>query len=139
MADSSWLWKSKNDKTMAFRFEELRVWQSALRLSNEIDIITESFPKKELYSLSSQIKRAADSVVLNIAEGSTGQSKPEFKRFLRIALRSAIEVVACLFAAGSRRYVEESGFKKYYDEYELLCKMITKLIDSLTRPSTMNY
>jgi hypothetical protein len=41
---------------MAFRFEELRVWQSALRLSNEIDIITESFPKKEQYSLSSQIK-----------------------------------------------------------------------------------
>lgn len=96
---------------MAFRFEDLRVWQSALRLSNEIDIITESFPKKELYSLSSQIKRAADSVVLNIAEGSTGQSKPEFKRFLRIALRSAIEVVACLFVAKTRRYIESRFLK----------------------------
>ncbi len=119
---------------MAFRFEGLRVWQSALKLSNEIDIITESFPKKEMYSLSSQIKRAADSVVLNIAEGSTGQSKPEFKRFLRIALISAIEVVACLFIARTRKYIEESDFKKYYDEYELLCKMITKLIDSLSSP-----
>ena len=119
---------------MAFRFEELRVWQSALRLSNEIDIVAESFPKKELYSLSSQIKRAADSVVLNIAEGSTGQSKPEFKRFLRIALRSAIEVVACLFVARTRSYIEEPAFKKYYCEYELLCKMITKLIDSLAQP-----
>ncbi len=39
-----------------------------------------SFSQKELYSLSSQIKRAADSVVLNIADGSTGQSKPEFKK-----------------------------------------------------------
>ena len=67
---------------MAFRFEELRVWQKALRLCNEIDILTETFPRKEMYSLSSQIKRAADSVVLNIAEGSTGQSKPELKRFL---------------------------------------------------------
>ena len=119
---------------MVFRFEDLRVWQSALRLSNEIDIITESFPKKELYSLSSQIKRAADSVVLNIAEGSTGQSRPEFKRFLRIALRSAVEVVACLFIARARNYIDQMNFKKYYDEYELVCKMITRLMDSLAQP-----
>ena len=116
---------------MAFRFEELRVWQDALRLSNEIDILTESLPKKELYSLSSQIKRAADSVVLNIAEGSIGQSKPEFKRFLRIALRSGTEVVACLFIAKTRNYIKQDVFKKYYDEYEILCKMITRLINSM--------
>jgi four helix bundle protein len=116
---------------MAFRFEELRVWQEALRLCNEIDILTESFPKKELYSLSSQIKRAADSVVLNIAEGSTGQSIPEYKRFLRIALRSAIEVVACLFIAKARNYLTQETFQKYYNEYEILCKMITKLINSM--------
>ena len=48
---------------MAFRFEDLRVWQEALRLCNEIDLLTDSFPKKEIYSLSSQIKRAADSIV----------------------------------------------------------------------------
>ena len=66
---------------MAFRFEELKVWQHALQLSNDIDLLTKEFPKTEMYSLSSQMKRAADSVVLNIAEGSTGQSKPEFKRF----------------------------------------------------------
>lgn len=116
---------------MAFRFEELRVWQDALRLCNEIDLLTESFPKKELYSLSSQITRAANSVVLNIAEGSTGQSIPEYKRFLRIALRSAIEVVACLFIARERKYIPQDVFKKFYDEYERLCKMITKLINSM--------
>ena len=66
---------------MAFRFEDLRVWQSALKLCNEIDIVTEAFPKKELYSLASQIKRAADSVVLNIAEGSTGQSNLNSRDF----------------------------------------------------------
>lgn len=77
---------------MTFRFEELKVWQIALRLSNEIDILVKSFPREELYSLCSHMKRAADSVVLNIEEGSMGQSKPEFKRFLGIALRSAIEV-----------------------------------------------
>jgi four helix bundle protein len=116
---------------MAFRFENLKVWQNALTHSNGIDSIVKAFPKAELFSLSSQMKRAADSVVLNIAEGSTGQSIPEYKRFLSIALRSAIEVVACLFIAHSRNYINEEIFKKSYYAYEVLCKMITKLRDSM--------
>lgn len=116
---------------MAFRFESLKVWQNALAYCNGIDLIVKSFPKAELYSLSSQMKRAADSVVLNIAEGSTGQSIPEYKRFLNIALRSAIEVVACLFIAQSRNYINEEMFRRNYDAYEILCKMITKLRDSM--------
>lgn len=117
---------------MAFRFEDLRVWNEALRLCNEIDLLTKTFPKEELYSLSSQIKRAADSVVLNIAEGSTGQSVPEYKRFLKIALRSGIEVVACLFIAKERKYIVQGVFQKYYTEYDILCKMTTKLIHSMS-------
>ncbi len=116
---------------MPFRFENLNVWQKALAYSNEIDLMTKSFPKEELYSLSSQMKRAADSVVLNIAEGSTGQSIPEFKRFLSISLRSAIEVVACLFIAQTRKYIKDDVFKMHYQSYEILCKMITKLRDSM--------
>ncbi len=116
---------------MAFRFEELKVWHKAVDLSNEMDLLARQFPKLELYSLASQIKRAADSVVLNIAEGSTGQTIPEFKRFLNIALRSAIEVVACLFLAEKRKYINNAEFHKYYIEYEVVCKMITKLRDSL--------
>jgi len=54
---------------MPFRFEELKIWQIALRLSNETDGMVKAFPREEIYSLSSQMKRAADSVVLNIAEG----------------------------------------------------------------------
>ena len=116
---------------MAFRFEELMIWKKAFQLSNEINLTVRHFPKDEMFSLSSQMKRAADSVVLNIAEGSTGQTKPEFKRFLNIALRSAIEVVACLFLAKARIYIDEILFKKYYDEYETLCKMITKFRDNI--------
>jgi four helix bundle protein len=116
---------------MPFRFENLKVFTGAAELSNKIDAITEKFPRKEMFSLSSQIKRAADSVVLNIAEGSTGQSKPEFKRFLGISLRSAIEVVACLYLAFTRKYITETEYKGLYNEYELLCKMITKLRESM--------
>ncbi|MGC4231690.1 MAG: four helix bundle protein [Niabella sp.] len=73
-------------RAMAFRFKDLKVWHKAAELSNEIDLLARQFPVEERFSLVSQIKRAADSVVLNIAEESTGQSVPEFKRFLNIAL-----------------------------------------------------
>lgn len=116
---------------MAFRFEDLKVWHMAADLSNEIDLLAKKFPVEERFSLASQMKRAADSVVLNIAEGSTGQTVPEFKRFLDIALRSAIEVVACLYLAQKRKYITDEIYTKHYNDYELLCKMITKLRDSM--------
>ncbi len=98
---------------MAFKFESLTVWKKGFQLANDIDLLTESFPKKEIFNLSSQIKRAADSIVLNIAEGSTGQTKPEFKRFLNISLRSAVEVVACLMMAKARAYITEIQYKNF--------------------------
>ena len=116
---------------MAFKFESLQVWQRALDLTNDIDQLTKKFPKEELYVLSSQIKRAADSVVLNIAEGCTGQTNPVFKTFLGYALRSGIEVVSCLFIGRKRKIVEEDDFHKLYEEYQVLTKMITALRNSL--------
>jgi four helix bundle protein len=107
---------------MAFRFEDLQVWQKALDLDEQVDQLTKSFPKEEIYILTSQLKRAADSVVLNIAEGSTGQTKAVFKVFLRYSLRSAIEVVSCLFIARRRGYLKEDNFKILYNEYEVLVK-----------------
>jgi len=116
---------------MAFRFEDLQVWQRGLELGDQINTLTKSFPKDEIYVLTSQIKRAADSVVLNIAEGSTGQSKAVFKVFLGYALRSAIEVVSCLFIADKRGYVNGDDFRNLYAEYETLVKMITALRNSI--------
>jgi four helix bundle protein len=116
---------------MAFKFEELRVWHMSLELTNEVDLLAKTFPVEERFCLASQIKRTGDSVVLNIAEGSTGQTTPEFKRFLDIALRSAVEVVACLYIAIARKYMGQEKFKKLYDAYDVLCKMITKLRDSM--------
>ena len=115
---------------MAFRFEDLQVWQRALDLGERISQLTKTFPKEEVYILTSQIKRAADSVVLNIAEGSTGQSKAVFKVFLSYSLRSAIEVVSCLFIARKRNIIDEEQFHNLYQEYEALVKMITALKNS---------
>ncbi|MFD0766761.1 four helix bundle protein [Mucilaginibacter lutimaris] len=116
---------------MAFRFEDLQVWQIALELGEDINQLTKLFPKEEIYVITSQIKRAADSVVLNIAEGSTGQSKAVFKVFLGYSLRSAIEVVSCLFVIRKRGYISNDDFARLYSEYETLVKMITALRNSL--------
>ncbi len=75
---------------MAFKFENLKIWHLSLDLTDEIDALAQSFPKYEIYSLASQIRRAANSVSLNIVEGSTGLTNAEFKRFLVIANRSAL-------------------------------------------------
>ena len=66
---------------MSFKFEKLIVWQKALDFSEVVNRVAKDFPKEGLYVLASQIKPTADSVSLNIAEGSTGQSNPEFGHF----------------------------------------------------------
>ena len=116
---------------MAFKFEKLIVWQKSLELSDEVNQLAKSFPKDELYVLASQIKRAADSVSLNIAEGSTGQTNPEFKRFLGIALRSNVEVVGCLYLAQRRRYISQEIFDKIYKMCEEILVMLNSLRNSL--------
>lgn len=98
---------------MPFKFEKLKVWQKSLDLTAMVHEVTLKFPKDELYILTAQLKRAADSVALNIAEGSTGQSNAEFNRFLGIALRSNIEVVGCIFIAQKRNLITKDDFDKF--------------------------
>ena len=116
---------------MAFKFESLRIWHLSLELADEVDLLAQNFPKHEIYSLSSQIRRAANSVSLNIVEGSTGLSNAEFKRFLVIANRSALEVVGCLYLAKRRNYISDEKFGDLYSKIETLAKMIQALINTL--------
>ena len=104
---------------MAFKFESLKVWQLSLDLAVEIDLLAQKFPAHELYSLSNQVRRAANSITLNIVEGSTGLSDAEFKRSLRISNRSALEVVGCLFLAKRRGYIAEEKFNHLYNQIEI--------------------
>ena len=116
---------------MAFKFEELKVWQRALDFTLAVHQVTLGFPKEELFVLSSQIKRAADSIALNIAEGSTGQSNPEFNKFLGYAVRSAIEVVSCLHIGRKRNIIKDDDFQSLYIESTIIIKMIQALRNSL--------
>lgn len=100
---------------MEFKFEKLIIWHKAMDLGEEINILVNNFPSKEIYNLSSQIRRAADSIALNIAEGSTGQTNPEFRKFMAYAIRSLAEVVTCLHKAKRREYITETEFLHFYE------------------------
>ena len=116
---------------MSFKFEKLIVWQKALDLSEVVNRVTKYFSKEEVYILTSQIKRAADSVSLNIAEGSTGQTNPEFKWFLGIALRSNVEVVGCIHIAMRRKIISQEDYNDIYQKCEEILVMINGLRNSL--------
>lgn len=103
---------------MAFKFEKLEIWQLALDIADEVHHLTKKFPKDEIFVLTSQMKRAADSISLNISEGSTGQSNPEQIKFLGYAQRSALEVVNCLYLARKRGYLDEGEFARLYNIVE---------------------
>lgn len=107
-----------------FKFEKLRIWQDAMELGEKINSLTDDFPKKEIYNLSSQIRRAADSIALNISEGSIVQSKPEFRKFLGYAARSLAEVVSCLHKASNRAYMSKENFEELYNASFKLMNMI---------------
>ena len=88
-----------------FKFEKLIVWQKAMELGELINSKASNFPPFELYNLSSQIRRAVDSIALNISEGSILQSDSEYKKFLGYSIRSLAEVVTCLHKAKLRNYI----------------------------------
>lgn len=84
---------------MSFKFEKLLVWQRAMDFGEEINGLAKKFPADEIYNLSSQIRRASDSIALNISEGAIGQTNPEQRKFIGYAIRSISEVVTCLYKA----------------------------------------
>ncbi len=78
-----------------YKFQELAVYRLALEYIDRVYEVSAQLPDSERFNLRSQLERAGASIVLNIAEGSTGQSDTEQHRFLGLALRSYIETVAC--------------------------------------------
>jgi four helix bundle protein len=85
------------------------VYQLGLEYIDKLYEINECLPFEEKFNLSSQLIRSATSIVLNIAEGSTGQSNQEQLRFLRFSLRSYLETVACLDLIQRQNYLHEDA------------------------------
>ena len=73
-------------------YQDLEVWQKAMSLAEQCYLVTRTFPKEELFGMTSQIRRAAASIPANIAEGQGRQHTKEFLHFLSIARGSLKEV-----------------------------------------------
>lgn len=118
---------------MLFRFREFKVYKDALIFRKDIYRLTKKFPKEELFCLTAQIKRAVNSIVLNIAEGSNRLSDLDFKRFLSIALTSLEEVVACLDVALDENYIILKEHKEKLIEAENLGKQLIGFMNKLNK------
>lgn len=116
---------------MAFKFERLRVWQISMEFGEDIFKTSLTFPPSENFNLTSQIRRAADSIALNISEGSILQSNAEFRKFLGYSIRSLAEVVTCLYKAKNRNYISEIDFDKHYETAFHLINQLIALRNSL--------
>lgn len=90
-------------------YRNLQVYSKSLDLITHVYQATRTFPKEELFGLTSQVRRAAVSIALNIAEGSGNSSRKEFIRFLEMALRSTYEVMTCLELALRLGFLSKSG------------------------------
>lgn len=110
-----------------FRFQKLEVWQESITYGSKVYNVVETFPKDELFGLSSQLKRASLSISSNIAEGSGSSSVKDFCNFLDIAIKSTLETVSQLLFAKERGYVSETKVNEFYEEAEKLTKRIQGL------------
>lgn len=114
-----------------FKFEDLMIYQKAIDFIKFSYKTTKDFPKEQ-YSLISQFQRAAQSIGLNIAEGSGG-TNAQFIRFLRISQGSIFECVVCTTIARNEGYITEENSKLLRMYLAELSKMTSGLINSLSK------
>ena len=114
----------KNDHT----YRKLLVWQKSMSLVTEIYKEVRTFPKDELYALTSPIKRSATSIPSNIAEGYGRDGKKDYLRFLNISLSSLFELQTQLEISFNLKFLNDDSFNKLYDDTREIERMLTSFI-----------
>ena len=109
-------------------FKELKVWRKAHEMTIAVYDTTRTFPRDELYGLTSQLRRSAASIGANIAEGCGRRSDGEMARFLQIARGSASEVEYHILLARDLHYLREDQFGELSCQADELQRMLTALI-----------
>ncbi len=111
-------------------FKDLIIYQKSYELSIKVHTFTQKYPEYERYEIGSQIRRAAMSVPLNIAEGyGKKNSEADFKRFLRMAVGSCNELEVLMDMSKDLGYIEEKTHKEITEECIALRKQIITTID----------
>jgi len=108
-------------------YRDLIVWQKSIYLVRNVYILTQKFPKEELYGLTNQMRRCAVSIPSNIAEGYGRNSTGDYKRFLQIAVGSLYELQTQIEISFQLKYLDENNLNSIIS----LCTEIDKILYSL--------
>ncbi len=114
-------------------FRDLRVWQRGMEVVESVYRATQSFPRQELYGLTSQLRRAAVSIPANIAEGHCRQHIKEYLNFLSIAQGSIAELETELEIACRLKYIASDDLKLFLVQLTVLAKQLRSLRGALAR------
>ncbi len=115
-----------------FRFQDLKIWQLAIEIANELFDVADDLDQKKLYRFADQLRGAGMSMSNNIAEGSGSYSKKEFKQYLNMARRSTFENANILILLKRRSLITEGELEKLLDKLDHLCRQITNFQSTLT-------
>ena len=115
-------------------FKKIQVWEKAHKLTLQLYKLTTSFPKEELYGLTSQIRRAASSIPANIAEGCGRNTQVELARFIHIAAGSASELEYHLILAHDLGYIDA----KIYSELDISINEIKRMLHGFEKTVQSN-
>ena len=116
---------------MKFRFQDLRIWQQAIDIADDLFSIADDLEQKRLFRFAEQLRGACMSMSNNIAEGSGSDSKKEFKQFLNIARRSTFENANILILLQKRKLIEQDVLNNQLIQLDQLCRQITNFQKAL--------
>ena len=109
-------------------FRDLLIWQKSMTLVTEIYQLTNTFPKEEIYGLTSQIRRSAISIPSNISEGYGRDGNKDYLKFLNIGISSLFEMQTQLEIAYNLKYINEIQFNKINEESKEIERMLSSFI-----------
>ena len=112
-------------------YKNLKVWEKCHHFTLKIYELTKTFPKEEIYSLTSQIRRSCSSMPANIAEGCGKFTGNDLGRYLNIALGSANESEYFLILSRDLNYLENNLFETLLDEINEIKAMLISLISKV--------
>ena len=113
-------------------FKKYDIWQLSHSFTLEVYKFTSTFPKEELFGLTSQIRRSALSIPTNISEGCGRNSDKEFNQFLNIALGSANETEYLIILSKDLGYISNENFEIFETQINIIKSKIYKLKEKLT-------
>jgi four helix bundle protein len=116
-------------------YSGLLVWQKARVLAKDIYVLTRSFPREETFSLVQQMRRAAVSVLCNIAEGRGRRTRPDYRHFVLMARGSVFELAAQIIIASDVGYVAEETADELGKRTSEIARMLNGLLRYIDRSS----